>query len=275
MNMIKGLLALLLLGLTLGGATRGEDGAALGDWGHFLSLTPTVHFNNPEGKPFTITVHVMRWAKPDWNPNELTLRLVGPDGGIVVDGPQKLIRSAVTLDVKEAVKGVYRLHSANKEIWVETSLPQAVVWTGDQGANFHNFNDPITDEKTGKPREREQPPFSRPPVRPDGCLWGLTQNQTPSRAIGFEMLGNAGHAGQGFEPLGFIAVDAGGGGTQAGECGDARGIAHWRGDVGVGEEETAFCEPINVRRLHLRMTTETAHPVVHVVHDDHEDVGRW
>ena len=155
MNMIKKLLALLLLGLTLGGATRGEDGAALGDWGHFLSLTPTVHFNNPEGKPFTITVHVMRWAKPDWNPNELTLRLVGPDGGIVVDGPQKLIRSAVTLDGKEAVKGVYRLHSAGREIWVETSLPQAVVWTGDQGANFHNFNDPITDEKTGKPRERE------------------------------------------------------------------------------------------------------------------------
>ena len=90
MNMIKKLLALLLLGLTLGGATRGEDGAALGDWGHFLSLTPTVHFNNPEGKPFTITVHVMRWAKPDWNPNELTLRLVGPDGGIVVDTVIKL-----------------------------------------------------------------------------------------------------------------------------------------------------------------------------------------
>lgn len=38
MNVMKKLLALLLLGLTLGGATRGEDGAALGDWGHFLSF---------------------------------------------------------------------------------------------------------------------------------------------------------------------------------------------------------------------------------------------
>ena len=77
------------------------------------------------------------------------------------------------------------------------------------------------------------------------------------------------------EPFGFIPVDAGGGGAQAGERGDARGIADRRGDVGVGEEQAAFREPVDVRRLHLRMTAETAHPVVHVVHDDHEDVGRW
>jgi|GEM_PF-3228477 len=88
------------------------------------------------------------------NSDELTLRLVGPDGSIVVDGPQKLTRAAVTLEVKEAMQGVYRLHSAGRDIWVETSLPQAVVWTGEQGKNLHNFNDPVIDEATGKPRDR-------------------------------------------------------------------------------------------------------------------------
>ncbi len=27
------------------------------------------------------------------------------------------------------------------------------------------------------------PPFSRPPVRPDGWLWGLTENQIPSSRV--------------------------------------------------------------------------------------------
>ena len=79
---------------------------------------------------------------------------MGPDGKAIVDGAQALKDSAVTLEVKEATKGVYRLHTKGQNVWFESSLPQAVVWTGDQGANLHNFNDPITDEKTGKPRDR-------------------------------------------------------------------------------------------------------------------------
>jgi len=138
-----------------GGEARGGEGAALGDWGHFLSYTPTLYFNNPQGVPFTITVRVMRWANRDWNPGELTLRLVSPDGSIVADGPQKLTRAAVTIEVKEAVEGVYRLHSAGREIWVGTSLPQAVAWTGHQGTDLLNMNDPVTGAVSGKPRRRE------------------------------------------------------------------------------------------------------------------------
>jgi len=144
-----------LVCLVIGIAFRADAGSALGDWGHFLSYTPTVHFNNPEGVPFTITVHVMRHASLGWNRADITLRLVGPDGKAIVDGAQALKDSAVTLEVKEATKGVYRLHTEGQNVWFESSLRQAVVWMGDQGANLHNVNDPITDEKTGKPRGRE------------------------------------------------------------------------------------------------------------------------
>ena len=128
---------------------------ALGDWGHFMSYTPTAHFNNPDGGAFTITAHVMRWAIPKWNPETITLRLLAPDGKVLIDGPQKLANSTVTLEVKKAVEGVYRLHTKGVNVWFESTLPQSVVWTGDQGTNLHNFNDPISNKQTGKARKRK------------------------------------------------------------------------------------------------------------------------
>ncbi len=150
MKKIKALLMCIVIGLS----ARVCAGSALGDWGHFVCYTPTACFNNSEGKPFTITIHVMRWANPDWNRDELTLRLTGPKGQVIVDGPQKVTKSAVTLKVKDAAKGVYKLHTKMQKVWFESSLPHAVVWTGDQGTNLHNFNDPITDKETGKKRKR-------------------------------------------------------------------------------------------------------------------------
>jgi len=52
---------------------------AIGGWGHFISYTPTSHFNNPAGEAFTIDVHVMQWGIERWVSDSLTLRLVGPD----------------------------------------------------------------------------------------------------------------------------------------------------------------------------------------------------
>ena len=43
--------------------------------------------------------------------------------------------------------------------------------------------------------------------------------------------------------------------------------------MGVGEERAARGEAVHVRRLHLRMPSETADPVVLIVNGEEEDVG--
>ena len=128
---------LMALALSLSGAASGEErGSALGDWGHFLCFTPTAYLNNPEGKPFTITVRVMRQVWAGWNPSEIEVRLTGPDGKALFDGPRSLTNSAVTLTVDKAQRGVYRLDTQKLNVWIESSLPQAVVWTGEQGTKL-------------------------------------------------------------------------------------------------------------------------------------------
>jgi hypothetical protein len=149
----------ILLVLALGLPIAGAGGSAVGDWGHFLTFSPTILFNNPEGRPFTISVHTMRWAVPDWNPAQLTVRLTGPDGSIVIEGSREIVDSTVTLEVNEAAKGVYKLHSVGStgswpNVWFESSLPHAVVWTGDPGTNLRNAEDPIADPDTGRLRDR-------------------------------------------------------------------------------------------------------------------------
>lgn len=41
----------------------------------------------------------------------------------------------------------------------------------------------------------------------------------------------------------------------------------------VGEERAALGEPVNVRRLHLRMPAEAADPVVLIINGEEEDIG--
>ncbi|MCX5659178.1 MAG: hypothetical protein NTW19_05575 [Planctomycetota bacterium] len=115
---------------------------AVGDWGHFLVGWPKVHLNNPEGKAFTIDLHVMQWAIPAWNKPEILARVSGPDGKTILEGPQKLDGNHCTLSIPAGPAGVYLLepnvgpngalvNHAGSALWVGSSLEQSVVWTGE------------------------------------------------------------------------------------------------------------------------------------------------
>ena len=54
-------LACLLLP-QLGPATLCAE-TAIGDWGHFVLNRPRIFLNNPEGKAFTVTIHMMGWPR--------------------------------------------------------------------------------------------------------------------------------------------------------------------------------------------------------------------
>ncbi len=147
-------LALLIaLALSIGAADARAD-TQLGDWGHFLSYTPTFYLNNPKGEAFTLKVHRMQWGLNAWNKDSLEFRLTGPDGAIITDGAHALTDSAATVEVKDAKPGVYKLN-ATDNIWVWSSLAQSVAWTGVPGVHIRGHQDRVTDEATGKQRERK------------------------------------------------------------------------------------------------------------------------
>jgi len=119
---------------------RSEGGTALGDWGHFLSFAPKIHLNNPDGKPFTLTIHLMRWTFPGhWNVDAVPLRLTGPGKKVILEGTFRVEGTGRQFDVPAGAKGVYLLEANTREggrpqwvnFWVESSLDQSVVWTGD------------------------------------------------------------------------------------------------------------------------------------------------
>lgn len=68
-------------------------------------------------------------------------------------------------------------------------------------------------------------------------------------------------------------VDAGGFRIQATHQAGPGRIAYRGLAMSVGEEDASLSEAIDVRRARLRMTTETADPVIEVVNGDEEDVG--
>jgi hypothetical protein len=123
----------LLLPATLCAAT------AIGDWGHFVLNRPRVFLNNPEGKAFTVTVHVMGWPVADWNKPDVQVALTGPDGKAVLDGPLALTRGEGVVNVPAGAKGVYRLQ-LDGVLWVSSSLDESVLWTGDP-TKRHNFRE--------------------------------------------------------------------------------------------------------------------------------------
>ncbi|MCZ7644596.1 MAG: hypothetical protein M5U26_04810 [Planctomycetota bacterium] len=147
-RMYSGALCGLLLMLAAPGA-RAET--AIGDWGHFISYTPTVFLSNPEGKAFRVKVHVMQWGTHAWPRDHLELRLCGPDGAPIVDGKQPLADSAVVLEAPAGQPGVYRLHTTDN-VWIESSLERSVVWTGVPGTHLMD-DEPIDDPATGKKRK--------------------------------------------------------------------------------------------------------------------------
>jgi len=105
-------------------------GSAAGDWGHFLNYRPVFYLHNPEGKAFTVTVHVMQWGTARWNRPNVQVKLTDPDGAVIVDGAQELTDAVWAYDVPAGAAGVYRLECHGGHPWVATTLDRMVVWTG-------------------------------------------------------------------------------------------------------------------------------------------------
>ena len=125
---------------------------AIGDWGHFISYTPTVYFDNPQGKAFTVKVHVMQWPNRNWRREKIKLRLVGPDDKVLLSGEHECKESEVVLDVERGQAGVYRLHTTDN-VWIWSSLDRSVVWTGIPGMHIMDDREPIsTDGDRERPR---------------------------------------------------------------------------------------------------------------------------
>ncbi len=130
-------LACLLLP-QLGPATLCAE-TAIGDWGHFVLNRPRIFLNNPEGKAFTVTIHMMGWPRPDWNKPDVQVLLTGPAGKAVVDGPREVRDGECVVNVPDGAKGVYRLQ-VDGVLWVSSSLDESVLWTGDPSKR-HNFRE--------------------------------------------------------------------------------------------------------------------------------------
>ncbi len=151
---------LLTVALTMGvsmvsGAEGGPDrtrkapppraGTVLGDWGHFLTFGPKIYFNNPDGRAFTFTVHLMRWTfKGGWNTGDFPMRLTTPAGKVILDGVYKVGADAARkFKVSAGAKGVYMLDIGVRQdgslqwvnCWISCSLGQSVVWTGKPTGN--------------------------------------------------------------------------------------------------------------------------------------------
>ncbi len=130
-------LACLLLPL-LGPATLCAE-TAIGDWGHFVLNRPRIFLNNPEGRAFTVTIHMMGWPRSDWNKPDVQVLLTGPAGKAVVDGSREVRDGECVVNVPAGAKGVYRLQ-VDGVLWVSSSLDESVLWTGDPSKR-HNFRE--------------------------------------------------------------------------------------------------------------------------------------
>lgn len=112
---------------------------ALGDWGHFLAYTPRLHFDNPEGSAFELTFHLMQWPSERWNPEEVWVRVEGPEGEEILWRTFEVAGNRLAVAVPAAGAGVYTVDWGRAEegrnrggnFWVEANLPRSVVWTGD------------------------------------------------------------------------------------------------------------------------------------------------
>ncbi len=102
---------------------------AIGDWGHFLGYTPHIYINNPEGKAFEVTLHVMKWPI-DWNSPTTKAEVIDPNGEVIVKGKHKLKNAECTLEIPAGPEGVYEVRT-HTNIWVSSTLDESVVWTGE------------------------------------------------------------------------------------------------------------------------------------------------
>lgn len=116
---------------------------AVGDGGHYLRYAPKVYLYNPDGRAFSLSIHLMRWPVAAWNLSTASVRLTGPDGRKIIDGPVKFIGNSKEVEIPAGATGVWLLEMnlpaehvfKGPEFWVESSLERAVVYTGNPHAS--------------------------------------------------------------------------------------------------------------------------------------------
>ena len=128
------------MGMVMSVPLCGRADTAVGDWGHFVEHRPRIYLNNPDGKDFTFTLHIMRWAVTNWNAPKVKILLTGPDGKAIVSGEREVPDAECTVSVNAGLKGVYRLEPEGQPFWVSSTLDEAVLWTGDPHGE-HVFRD--------------------------------------------------------------------------------------------------------------------------------------
>ena len=111
-------------------AVSAVAGTAVGDWGHFLGNKAKVVFNNPDGRAWSIGLHVMQWPLTNWNKAVLPVSIVDPGGKNVAGGDVALIDGVCAIAVPAGARGAYHVQ-ADGLVWLSSSLDQSVLWTGD------------------------------------------------------------------------------------------------------------------------------------------------
>lgn len=104
----------------------------LGDGGHFFkTTTPRILVNNPDGRPFSLTVHQHLW-KADVASSICSIVVRAPDGRVSADGHVEEGAASATVAVPGGPRGVYTIEMVDSGYslsWVESSLPQMVAQT--------------------------------------------------------------------------------------------------------------------------------------------------
>ncbi len=124
-------------GLCCAGGTS-HAGTALGDWGHYLRYSPRMFLQNPDGRAFTVTLHLFRWPLEAWNAKQVNVRLTAPDGTAAVEGKVEVTGDSHTFAVPAGKPGTYVFETnlpathpmGGPDFWIESSLDRAVAWTG-------------------------------------------------------------------------------------------------------------------------------------------------
>ena len=104
-----------------------------------------------------------------------------------------------------------------------------------------------------------------------GGIAGLLENPGGRRRLRIEPVGHVpGAIGL---PRGQIGIDLPAGRVLARHHRDARGRADGRVDVEIGQPHAFLGQPVDMRRLHLRISETARVGIAHVVDEDEKDIG--
>ena len=122
-------------------ACSASASTALGDWGHYLRYAPKIHLQNPDGRAFRLTLHLLRMPIEAWNAKQVMLKLSAPDGSAIIDGKVDISGDSKVLEVPAGPKGTYFFEMnlpakhplGGPDFWIEDrqSLRQISVYDDD------------------------------------------------------------------------------------------------------------------------------------------------